>query len=161
MRRVYVSLLRLYPNDYREIFAAEMLAAFEEASEERRRHGSLVFLRFTFVELMGLVGGAGAEWMAKSTYSLYHSNSSYIRGRCLPDLRKMWPASAAREAYYAAQTAHANLTTLIAESEMCINAHQRFIYASPLKRLLILICEMFLPIHPRMGAKTRVWSRHG
>src|SRR5215510_9618456 len=99
MRRAYKILLRLYPGDYREIFAAEMLAVFEEASEERRRHGAIVLLRFAVVELMSLVSGSWSEWIAKMAYAVYHSNSSYINGRCLPDARKMLPPGASRESY--------------------------------------------------------------
>jgi hypothetical protein len=83
MRRLYKTLLRLYPRDYTELFAAEMLAAFEEVSEERQRQGAAVFLRFAIAELMGLVTGAVAELIAKSVYAVYHNNS-YISGRCLP-----------------------------------------------------------------------------
>jgi hypothetical protein len=160
MRRACKTLLQFYPRDYREMFAAEMLVVFEEASEERRRHGSAVFVRFAVAELMGLVTGAGAEWIAKSAYALFHSGS-YISGRCLPDPRLMRPAGITRESYFAAQTATAKATDLIDEAGTCVNAHQRFVLASPLRRLLILICGVLLPIHPSLCAKTRVWKRHG
>ena len=156
MRRVYKTLLRLYPRDYTELFAAEMLAAFEEVSEERRRQGAAIFLRFAVAELMGLVTGAVAEWIAKSVYTVYHSNSNYISGRCLPDPLRIRPAGLSRESYFAALHAPAKTPDLIDETGTCLNAHQTFVLASPLRRLLILICKVFLPIHPRMGAKTRV-----
>ncbi len=161
MRRAYKILLQLYPRDYREMFAAEMLEVFEEAFEERRRHGSVVILRFAVAELIGLLIGTWAEWMAKSSYSVYHSNSNYISGRCLVDRRTMWYIGAARESYYASQATPANMIAPIDETEMCVNAQQRFICASPLKRLFILICGKFLPIHPRMGRKTTIFSRQG
>jgi hypothetical protein len=156
MRRVYKTLLRLYPRDYTELFAAEMSAAFEEAFEERRRQGAAIFLRFAVAELTGLVAGAMAELIAKSVYALYHSNSSYISGRCLPDPLRIRPAGLSRESYFATQAASAKTADLIDETGSCLNAHQTFVLASPLRRLLILICKVFLPIHPRMGAKTRV-----
>jgi hypothetical protein len=156
MRRVYKTLLRLYPRDYTKSFAAEMLAAFDEASEERRRRGAAIFLRFAVAELTGLVTGAVAELITKSVYALYHSNSCYISGRCLPDPLRIRPAGLSRESYFAALHAPAKTADLIDETGTCLNAHQTFVLASPLRRLLILICKVFLPIHPRMGAKTRV-----
>lgn len=155
MRRVYKTLLRLYPRDYTEVFAAEMSAVFEEVSEERRRQGTTIFLRFVVAELMGLVIGAWAEWIAKSIYAVYHSNS-YISGRCLPDPLRIRPAGVSRESHFAALRAPAKTADLIDETGTCVNAHQTFVLASPLRRLLILICKVFLPIHPRMGAKTRI-----
>jgi hypothetical protein len=156
MRRVYKTLLWFYPREYTELFAAEMLAAFEEVSKERRRQGTAIFLRFAVSELMGLVTGAVYELIAKSVYAVYHSNSSYISGRCLPDPLRIRPAGVSRESYFAALTAPAKTAGLIDETGTCLNAHQTFVLASPLRRLFILICEVFLPIHPRMGAKTRV-----
>src|SRR5215510_12567895 len=156
MRQVYKTLLWLYPWDYTEMFAAEMLSAFDEGFEERRRQGAAVSLRFAAAELVGLVTGAGAEWIAKSVYAVYHSNSRYISGRCLPDPLRIRPAGVSRESYFAALTAHAKTAGLIEETGTCLNAHQTFVLASPLRRLLIIICKVFLPIHPRMGAKTRV-----
>jgi len=137
-----------------------MLAVFEEASEEHRRHGSIVLFRFAVVELMGLVSGAWTEWIAKTAYAVYHSNSSYINGRCLPDERKMLPSGASRGSYYLLRTAQAKMIDPIDEGEMCVNVLQRFTHASPLRRLFILICGVFLPIHQRMGGKTRGSSRH-
>ena len=137
------------------MFAAEMSAAFEEAFEERRRQGAAILLRFAVSELMGLCAGAVAELMAKSVYALYHSNSSYISGRCLPDPLRIRPAGLSRESYFAALHAPAKTADLIDETGTCLNAHQTFVLASPLRRLLILICKVFLPIHPRIGAKTR------
>ena len=147
MKRAYKNLLHLYPKDYREVFAAEMLAVFEEASDERRGRS---LLRFALVELMSLVIGAGDEWIAKLTYGVYHSNS-YISGRCLPDRQMMRPAGVTRTSYSAGQTA----VDLIDEAGMCVNAHQRLVFASPLRRLLIFTCAVFLPVHP----KARIWNR--
>lgn len=67
MRRIYGALLRLYPRDHRTFFAAEMLAVLEKAAEERRGRGWAAFIRFTLAEVMGLLTGAGAEWVARLT----------------------------------------------------------------------------------------------
>jgi hypothetical protein len=99
MRRAYRTLLRLYPRDYRAMFAAEMLTAFEMAAEERRGQGGHVLVRFALAELIGLMIGAGAEWIAKLT-----TNSS-VRGRCLPDLRMMRPPGVPRELWFAGASA--------------------------------------------------------
>lgn len=69
MKRAYRTLLRLYPRDHRDVFAAEMLVVFEQALEECRAGGWAVFLRFALAELFGLLIGAGAEWTAKFTRS--------------------------------------------------------------------------------------------
>jgi len=132
-----------------------MLTVFEEAYQDRRRQGSAVFLRFAVAELIGLVRGAGAEWIAKSAYNVYHSGS-YISGCCLPDPLRIRPAGVS---YFAAQKAPPKAIDLIDEAEMCVNAYQKFVFASSLKRLFLLTCGVFLPMHPRMGAKTRVSNR--
>jgi hypothetical protein len=132
-----------------------MLTVFEEAYEDSRRQGSAVFLRFAVAELTGLVSGAGAQWIAKSAYNIYHSGS-YISGCCLPDPMRIRPAGVS---HFAAHRAAPKAIDLIDETEMCVNAHQKFVFASPLKRLFILTCGVFLPIHPRRGAKRRVSNR--
>lgn len=154
--RAYAVLLRLYPGDHRALFAAEMLATLDEAAEERRAHGRVAFIRFIVAELIGLVTGVAAEWVARFTYSIYHSNN-YINGRCLADPGLMRPAGVARESFSGAR--HACAGGLIRETGMCVNAHQRFVVASPLRRLLILTCGVFLPMHPRIGEETPVWKR--
>jgi len=88
-QRAYKYLLRLYPRDYRAMFASEMLAAFEQASEER--HG----YRFVLAELMGLLMGAALEWIAKLT------SDSSVRGRVLPDRLRMRPPGVPWEVHYA------------------------------------------------------------
>jgi hypothetical protein len=67
MRRIYGALLRLYPRDHRTLFAAEMLAVLEKVAEERRGRGWAAFIRLTLAEVMGLLTGAGAEWVARLT----------------------------------------------------------------------------------------------
>jgi hypothetical protein len=95
MKRTYEFLLRLYPRDYRAMFATEMSSAFEEASAERRREGWGVYARFALAELLGLAMGAGIEWIAKLT------TDSSARGRSLPDLLLMRPPGVSWDAHYA------------------------------------------------------------
>ncbi len=93
MRRAYKNLLRLYPYDYRALFAAEMLTAFEESAAERRGFGWAV------AELTSVVAGAVTEWIAKFT------TSDSIRGRCMPDWRMMRPTGVTQEAWSAGKPA--------------------------------------------------------
>ena len=158
MSRVYKVLLQLYPADYADVFSPEMLAAFEQAFEEHRRLGSAGLLHFLLAELISLLRGIWAEWVAKTAYNIYHSNS-YTGQRCAPDRRLMRPPGVDRESYFAEQNARAKVADLIEENAVCVNAQQRFVFASPLRRLLILTCAVFLPMHPCMSAKTRVWNR--
>jgi hypothetical protein len=84
MKRAYRMLLKLYPYDFRAAFAAEMLAAFAWVDADRRG-----------AELAGLVTGAATEWIVKLT------SGRSVRGRILPDLRKMRPAGMPRELWFA------------------------------------------------------------
>jgi len=95
MGTAYRTLLRLYPHDFRVWFAAEMATAFEARAAECQALGLAVFLRFAFAELIGLVKGAGAEWVAKST------TDPAQRARSVPDLRMMRPPGITRDAYFA------------------------------------------------------------
>jgi len=70
--RFYKVLLRLYPRDYRAMFAAEMVHAFEQAAAAPHPRS------FLFSELAGLLAGAASEWIAKLT------TDGSIRGRSLP-----------------------------------------------------------------------------
>jgi hypothetical protein len=92
MKRAYSTLLRLYPRDYRAMFAREMQNAFETTAEDRRANGRVVFIA---VELIGLVRGAVSEWIAKLT------TDRSTRGRSLPDLLLMRPPGVSWEAHYA------------------------------------------------------------
>lgn len=94
VEQAYRTLLRLYPSDYRTLFAAEMENAFERATKECRLSGRTVFIRFLLGEFVGLLNGAGAEWIAKLT------TDSAVRGRCLPDLRMMRPPGVSRELWF-------------------------------------------------------------
>ena len=92
--RTYRALLWSYPEDYRAMFAAEMLDAFEKGAAEGRRQGTPAFVRFVLAEWIGLLAGSAAEWMAKLT------TSRTVRGRSLPDLRMMRPPGIPREVWF-------------------------------------------------------------
>lgn len=76
--RMYRILLRLYPADWRALFAPEILDAFEKSARERRAQGRAAFARFTLVELTGLLAEAAAAWIAKFT------SKKYMRGFWIP-----------------------------------------------------------------------------
>src|SRR5690242_11040724 len=90
--QIYRTLLRLYPNDYRALFALEMQNAFDRAAGEHRLLGRFVFTRFLLSEFIGLLTGITCEWIAKLT------TDGSVRGRCLPDLRMMRPPGVRRSA---------------------------------------------------------------
>ena len=86
VKRAYRTLLRLYPADYRAMFAAETARAFDRLVEERRD--------CLASELPGVVAGAAREWIAKWT------TDPSVRGRSLPDLRFMRPPNIPKELWY-------------------------------------------------------------
>jgi hypothetical protein len=90
IERVYTVLLRLYPRDYRAMFAREMLNAFEITAEQCRAPS----IRFAATELMGLARGAVSEWIAKLT------TDKTVRGRILPDLVMMRPPGVSKEVHF-------------------------------------------------------------
>lgn len=92
---MYKRLLRLYPRGHRAIFAAEMSAVYENAAAEHRRRGRMAYLRFALAEWIGLVLGAGEDWLAKFT------SSSYMAGLYLPV--KMRPPNKTREQWWRAR----------------------------------------------------------
>jgi hypothetical protein len=91
MIRIYVALLRLYPRDYRAMFAREMRNAFEITARETRAD----VIPFVAAELIGLIRGALSEWIAKLT------TDRTVRGRALPDLVMMRPPGVTREVHFA------------------------------------------------------------
>jgi hypothetical protein len=95
VKRAYTTLLRLYPRDYRALFAAEMLTAFEITAGERHAAGRPVYFCFVAAELIGLVKGVVSEWIVKLT------TDPSIRGRSLPDRLMMRPPGVPWEVYYA------------------------------------------------------------
>jgi hypothetical protein len=90
MTRLYEILLCLYPQEYRDLFGAEMPGVFELAVEERRRRGWVSFVFFVLSEFMGLIWAAGAAWIGRRQ-----------PGDAL-DLTKMRPPSVTRETYVSA-----------------------------------------------------------
>jgi hypothetical protein len=146
MTRAYERLLQIYPPEYLEAFADEMMEAFDEALQECRRQSAASLLSFLLMELFSILKSAMSEWVARLTYSLYHS-SSYVSRSCRANRLLMRPAGVARESYFVETTAGVSDAALIDDSGMCVNVHQRFVSASPLRRLLMLICTMFVPIH--------------
>jgi hypothetical protein len=77
MVQMYRAILHLYPAEYRETFATEMIETFEQASRDQRK-GLLGSLRFWAIELAGLLGGAISEQKAKRAAPRY-----YLRSRGL------------------------------------------------------------------------------
>jgi hypothetical protein len=106
LERGYRTLLRLYPNDYRTKFGTEMLNAFKLVAEPRRQQSRFAFTRFLLAELIGLLIGAGAEWIAKI------ATDSSVRGRWLPDLRMMRPPGVPRELWFARTCVNATQSAL-------------------------------------------------
>jgi hypothetical protein len=94
MRRAYELLLQLYPRDFRSSFTPEMLTAFENSATEHRAQGRAIHIRFALRELIGVLMGVPAEWIAKLT------TDSSLRGRSLPDQLMMRPPGVPWEAYY-------------------------------------------------------------
>ena len=78
--RIARASIGMYPYDYRVAVAREMLEVFERSARER-----------VAVEVVGLAAGAGREWIGKLT------TDPWIRGRSLPDLRKMRLAVISKE----------------------------------------------------------------
>jgi hypothetical protein len=63
MKRTYRFMLLLYPRGHRDRFAEEMAGVFEEARNERHYQGWVWYVRFTFSEIAGLIGGAASAWV--------------------------------------------------------------------------------------------------
>jgi hypothetical protein len=95
LKRVYKTLLHLYPYDFRAWFAGEMLSAFEKSAEEFRARTWAPYIHFALAELAGVATGALGEWVAKWT------GDPLIRARCLPDWRMMRPVGIPREVFFA------------------------------------------------------------
>ena len=120
--RIYETLLRLYPDDYRAQFAFEMMTTFQEAVDDLPDN-SIRRIGFVSCELIGVLKGCGVEWSGKCayvvyrsanligqisfaadliaiiTYASFHSNGSFM-SRCVPDLRRMRPVEVSRESWY-------------------------------------------------------------
>jgi hypothetical protein len=63
VKRFYELLLRLYPLDYRGLFANEMSRTFEEASADYLVRGRTAWLRFILAEYLGILAGAASAWL--------------------------------------------------------------------------------------------------
>jgi hypothetical protein len=93
--KVYKALLRLYPWDYATAFSADMTGVFHQACEERKRRGWFPLIRFVTNEFNGLILSIAREWVAKLT------TDDSLRGRHLPDWRKMRPVGVPPEVWFA------------------------------------------------------------
>ncbi len=76
MQLFYRAILRLYPAEYRAVFAPEMLATFDQAAMDSRKRGVLHFVSFATREFAGLLKGLFAEQMAK-----WAAQEAYITSR--------------------------------------------------------------------------------
>jgi len=153
LKRAYDILLRLYPADYRALFAAEMLTAFEEAAEESRGHGQAVFARFALAELAGLVIGAGAEWGAKFTPVICRSNIS-PSAAAYRLLQKMRPPGVSRDSFY-------KIIDLVDESGMRMSSHQSALPDEVIEsreRVLIILSRLVDAIFNHEFEKARFYS---
>jgi hypothetical protein len=79
MTLAYRALFRLYPNDHRACFGAEMQSVFEEAAREHRSRGWAAYLRFALVEYAGLAVGSGTAWALKLAGRGYVHDPRLIR----------------------------------------------------------------------------------
>ena len=62
MKYALAALLHLYPPAWRDAFAEEMAAVFEESSRDRRSRGWAAYCIFFITELSGLLQGAATAW---------------------------------------------------------------------------------------------------
>jgi hypothetical protein len=106
-KSVYRALLTLYPRDYGTVFSEEMKITFDEGCEEHRVRGRWQFLCFAAAEMSSLVSGVAKEWFAKLT------TEESVRGRSLPDLRKMRPVGIAYEVWFASLDRSDRVTSAI------------------------------------------------
>ncbi len=106
-KSVYRALVTLYPWDYATVFSEDMKITFDEACEEYRVRGRWQFVCFAATEVFSLVYGVGKEWLAKLT------TEESVRGRSLPDLRKMRPVGIAYEVWFASLDRSARLKPAI------------------------------------------------
>ena len=63
MKRVYGAFLRLYPQEYRNLFGPEVLSVFAQAAREHRARGLGVWVWFLITELSGAVASAAGHWI--------------------------------------------------------------------------------------------------
>ncbi len=67
MKQVFDFLLRLYPAEYRAMFADEIRSVLHKSREDHRKKGTLAFFVLEIREALGLLIGLGREWIARLT----------------------------------------------------------------------------------------------
>jgi len=153
LKRAYDILLRLYPADYRALFASEMSTTIEEAAEERRERGWAAFTRFVLAELAGLVIGAAAEWSAKLAQDAFQSNiSASAKAHWL--LLRMRPLGVSRDSFY-------KIIDLVDESGMRANFHQNALPDEVIEaqeRILFILSRLVDAIFNHEFEKARFYS---
>jgi hypothetical protein len=77
MNRLFRAILRLYPAEYRAVFAPEMIEVFEEASAAWKTRGLFALIWFANCECLGLFKGAVLEHTAR-----WAARDRYITARC-------------------------------------------------------------------------------
>src|SRR4051794_33020736 len=77
MRRIYKSILQLYPAEFRAAFSPEMIGTFEQALADHKQVGMLTYLWFSVGEFAGLLKGSLVQHLAKLA-----AKNSYITSRC-------------------------------------------------------------------------------
>jgi hypothetical protein len=134
LESLYRELLKLYPAEYRAVFAEEMLCVFHELLEDNGRRELAVVFGFALRETTGLLRGVSTEWnaklaadayrsarligassllancVAKLIYALYRSNILFT-SRCVPDLRLMRPAGTSWDSWFGAATPRSAATS--------------------------------------------------
>jgi hypothetical protein len=160
MRPAFKFLLKLYPEDYRASFAAEMMATFDESAAERRRCGRIVFSRFALEEITGVIGGAAKEWIgripniARTTNDVTYSDrysSAHAARRLLEKMRTPWVS---RETFF-------KVADLICDAGMCANTPQNTLPDAVIEaqeRLRFVIARMVHAISNREFEKVRFYS---
>ena len=73
------ALIRLFPRQFRDDFAGEMLATYDEAATEHRSLGEFAYRLFTVRELAGLTLGLIREWAARSLAELKSNHERWTR----------------------------------------------------------------------------------
>jgi len=72
VHKLYRAILKLYPAEYRAVFAPEMIDVFEQASAQSKRRGLPGRILFAVCECIGLLKGAllqqAAKWAAPDSY---------------------------------------------------------------------------------------------
>ena len=87
MQLIYRAILRLYPAEYRAVFASEMVATFDQAAADSGKRGILHFVLFATCEFAGLLKGLFTERMARRA-----AQDGYITTGCLSTEDTQLPA---------------------------------------------------------------------